>query len=682
MLDLRTRIRRHVDDAAPPVDIDALVRSLVDDAPPLPDVRVATPRSRLVRWRPFAAFAAALVVVVAAVAGVAWLLAGDPPVVGDTTPPPPTEAPTTAPPETTTEPTAPPTPATTATTPPATAPPLPAEAAEPITLDELQTAFADPALWSEELRESYVGGSLTEHDFFGLEIGTTLGFEGELLGGGSFSTDALAGRPAVIVAWYGEPDSFDPDAGWTQLHDNLSALEKVHEAFASRLGVVSIFIPYDGAFQGGEPSRATPPGGAFHEAVAEQLTRNRYTFPVVVEPATPDGRPMTAWTELGDAMPAWVLIDDSGRIVEGFVGHVAPIPVGFLLAELTEEAAAAPATESTPTEWWTTFTEADGLADDCAWGMVAAADGTLWVTGPCGVSRYDGSTWTAYQEGVDVDVTLGPDGTPWFATSHTILHFLDGTWEALAPPADWEPDAEVHGLAITADGTVWTGEGDTMLWSYDGSRWIAHPDVVPDGMAGLVAAAPDGSLWAGMASPPTANCGSSMSRRAGSSRTSAEHGRITSKASRSRTSHSPPMEACGRLRAREVRSTTTEQRGPATRSRTASPRTSSCPWRSHPTAPCGSAPSTPASPGSIREVEPPGTHPPATCRTPCGREPSRSAAPGADRDSTGSIVSAGSGHSPLALQLSHRWRNASAVRRRTARPCPRPESRADRALRP
>ncbi len=103
-----------------------------------------------------------------------------------------------------------------------------------------------------------------------------------------------------------------------------------------------------------------------------------------------------------------------------------------------------------------------------------------------------------YQDGVDVDVTLGPDGTPWFATSHTILHFLDGTWETLAPPAEWEPGAEVHGLAITADGTVWTGEGDTMLWSYDGARWTPHPGVVPEGMAGLVAAAPDGSLWAGM----------------------------------------------------------------------------------------------------------------------------------------------------------------------------------------
>ena len=77
---------------------------------------------------------------------------------------------------------------------------------------------------------------------------------------------------------------------------------------------------------------------------------------------------------------------------------------------------------------WTTFTEADGVEP---WGvpddvftnvLEVAADGSLWLIGLmtdepedcCGVSHYDGTTWTSYLVGSLVhDFAIAPDGSVW-----------------------------------------------------------------------------------------------------------------------------------------------------------------------------------------------------------------------------------------------------------------------------
>jgi streptogramin lyase len=77
---------------------------------------------------------------------------------------------------------------------------------------------------------------------------------------------------------------------------------------------------------------------------------------------------------------------------------------------------------------WTTFTEADGVKpwgvpDDAFTDLLeVAVDGSLWLIGTpteepwdcCGVSHYDGTTWTSYLVGSLVhDFAIAPDGSVW-----------------------------------------------------------------------------------------------------------------------------------------------------------------------------------------------------------------------------------------------------------------------------
>jgi hypothetical protein len=82
MRDVNDRLRDHLDAAAPPVDVDLLVRALVaegrtDDMPVTTlEPEHETPAPARHRWRIGLAFAAALIVTIAAVGAVAWLGGG------------------------------------------------------------------------------------------------------------------------------------------------------------------------------------------------------------------------------------------------------------------------------------------------------------------------------------------------------------------------------------------------------------------------------------------------------------------------------------------------------------------------------------------------------------------------------------------------------------------------------
>ncbi len=486
--DLSTRVRSYatqLERDVPHVTVAEIEQRLTNST-----VEPETDAHRQIPGWAVAIAAAAVVLVIVGV--LPWLLRS--PGVGEPSAPSPSTPVST--PEAT-QPETPPTtapPTTLATSPATSVPP------EPITIDELHAVFDDPAMWTEELRDSYLVGSFQGyverdgHVFDGLEIGSRIDFEAELLDGGEFSTEEFAGGPALVVAWYGEPDSLELGGGWAQVHQNLGALQSVYESFGDRLGVVSIFIPYGslpGMAEAREEGLEAPdlPDEAFLPAISEQLARNGYTFPVVIDPTRPDGAPMTAWADFGDGMPVWVLVDASGRVIDGFLGYIAPIPVAFLLAELEGEEITI---ERTVADWWKTPAETDDLASNCAQGIVAAGDGALWVTGPCGVARFDGAAWTTYPEGTDAAAAVGPDGSVWFASGSTVLHFDRDVWSTIEAPRI------ITGVAVTADGTVWASQGDTLLWSFDRATWVSHPAATPEGMAGLIAAAPDGSLWAGM----------------------------------------------------------------------------------------------------------------------------------------------------------------------------------------
>lgn len=392
------------------------------------------------------------------------------------------------------------TPSVTVTTPrpPSTIQPVvPLDALQPPTLEEIQAVFVSPGLWTDEFFEGYAGQQEVPGENEG-EPGTgkpppwwalVTPFQGELLDGGTFSSTDLPDRPTVIVAWYAWPLWLDEGRG-SQIDTNLAAFQAVYDNWSDRINVVSIFVPYDEDLK--DPFSGNSVSPEVRSSVTDRFDANGYTFPVVVGPTLPDGSSMRVWAEMETMLPTWVLIEE-GTVVAGFAGASGLIPANLLLAEL--DGGWIPGAE-TSSEWWKTFTESDGLAGDCVEGLVVAGDGTAWVTGPCGVSSFDGDIWTTYFEGQRVEVTLGPDGTPWFVRGTEMQHFEGTVWTTLTLP--WSSDGgDAGGFTVTADGTVWVGQGDTLLWSYNGTSWTPHPDAAPEGQAGLVSAAPDGSLWAG-----------------------------------------------------------------------------------------------------------------------------------------------------------------------------------------
>jgi hypothetical protein len=128
---------------------------------------------------------------------------------------------------------------------------------------------------------------------------------------------------------------------------------------------------------------------------------------------------------------------------------------------------------------WTTFTTADGLADDAVWAITEDGKGNLWFgTFGGGVSHYDGVAWTTYtaEDGLADDrvvvITEDSRGNLWFGTgSGVTLHEPDrvGPHTVIWPrPPRLSPNT-IQTIAFSAAfGEVW---GITFSYSMDGSIW-------------------------------------------------------------------------------------------------------------------------------------------------------------------------------------------------------------------
>lgn len=199
---------------------------------------------------------------------------------------------------------------------------------------------------------------------------------------------------------------------------------------------------------------------------------------------------------------------------------------------------------------WITYTEEHGLPTFHSEAIAAGPDGdvlvyVLWE----GVYRFDGASWQAVGEipgGLVSDLAFAEDGTAWAATSGSThypggsLAFYDGDgWvdvtserglhslRAIAPgpggvvaagtnlglginqDGEWRllRDGPTHDrittVAVTPDGAAWFGFGDhSVATARDGlSRFDAQGWSYPldDAEVNVLALAPDGSLWAGVA---------------------------------------------------------------------------------------------------------------------------------------------------------------------------------------
>jgi hypothetical protein len=158
----------------------------------------------------------------------------------------------------------------------------------------------------------------------------------------------------------------------------------------------------------------------------------------------------------------------------------------FLLAQRTETPTAA------VLQWnarsVVVYGPESGVDDGCAWRLDATGSGT-WMLGPCGLLEFTGTRWSLATEipfplGA-MDVAVATDGTVWIGNVDTGVVSYNGQslfeHEVIAP---W--------VEITRDGTVWARRLRLGLASFDGVAWVNEPDA---GAVSDLAVDDDGTLW-------------------------------------------------------------------------------------------------------------------------------------------------------------------------------------------
>ena len=123
---------------------------------------------------------------------------------------------------------------------------------------------------------------------------------------------------------------------------------------------------------------------------------------------------------------------------------------------------------------WTTFTRADGLADDAIAPQAVDGQGQVWAGTLNGLTRFDGQRWTRYWfEGMAATIAVAPNGDVWCTGyGDVLLARFDGQdW--------WTYDHDDIGIDnesihIQIDDNVWTYEDlyiDRIVVDRSGTLW-------------------------------------------------------------------------------------------------------------------------------------------------------------------------------------------------------------------
>jgi ligand-binding sensor domain-containing protein len=141
---------------------------------------------------------------------------------------------------------------------------------------------------------------------------------------------------------------------------------------------------------------------------------------------------------------------------------------------------------------WTVWTTANGLPWPSPWDQVSALeiDGQdhVWIGSPVyGGAMFDGSTWHALGDGTGTwvyDITIAPDGTPWYAFTSTGVRTWDGTkWVDRTGPFG---TSDISLVTVDRQGRIWVGTfiGRIWRWSGHGSTWDLFYD--PPSLSGHI----------------------------------------------------------------------------------------------------------------------------------------------------------------------------------------------------
>jgi ligand-binding sensor domain-containing protein len=163
---------------------------------------------------------------------------------------------------------------------------------------------------------------------------------------------------------------------------------------------------------------------------------------------------------------------------------------------------------------WTTYTTADGLADNYVVSIASDPNGNLWFgsreicpklgcVGSHGVSKFDGINWTTYTTAdglADNSVTtIASDahGNLWFGTPGKGVSKFDGASWTTYTTADGLSSDEVNAIASDAGGNLWFGTNEGVS-KFDGVNWTTY-NTANGGMGRVTAITSDlvGNIWAG-----------------------------------------------------------------------------------------------------------------------------------------------------------------------------------------
>jgi hypothetical protein len=141
-------------------------------------------------------------------------------------------------------------------------------------------------------------------------------------------------------------------------------------------------------------------------------------------------------------------------------------------------------------EAWNSFTTVDGLSSNYIWGLVKDSEEVIWVYSEVGLDRYNGSGF----ENVDIPfnpqdgyfIEAGSNGdiwsNTWDSTSEKIWRYAEGNW------TNWDltglaPDSSVYDMAAD-DGEMWFSlvdwsSNEYFLMKFDGTFAIIQNTTIP-----------------------------------------------------------------------------------------------------------------------------------------------------------------------------------------------------------
>jgi ligand-binding sensor domain-containing protein len=129
-------------------------------------------------------------------------------------------------------------------------------------------------------------------------------------------------------------------------------------------------------------------------------------------------------------------------------------------------------------EKWTSYTVADGLADNGVYAIAIDRQGLKWFGTRSGVTSFDGTTWKTYTtadglaSNTVTSIAVDAQNVKWFGTGRGVSRFDGAAWETYTA-SDGLLDDDVYCIAIDLEGIIWVGSA-LGVSRFDGLIWDTY----------------------------------------------------------------------------------------------------------------------------------------------------------------------------------------------------------------